>query len=338
MMYDHVDKNSAELNIDFLKNYAHFNMNKRNPLDNLLLDEHKIKSGDLFGIIRLDGLDPILAYYMGSTTGHNTMAMWLDNELYVVESTVESIYWPTDGIQKTPYKLWLKQAEDAGFNVVHVPLNTESRKKWNDKNAVNFFNNVVGFEYGYINMFWSAVDTLFNSYPCIPSDFSTVCFQFEFVETLFAIIDRVAPETSDLMWNLAYNKRLGTSNLRTAEIYYEAFKQGYESRELPAMVEKDSWTYNTTRNGIPTEGPSMMCCVFVCRMWKAAGIFDDLDFNCAELTDVDVYSLTVLDNNYTQILGKYTLELNRFQSRTPYAHMGETCASMAPEYNHEPNC
>jgi hypothetical protein len=29
-----------------------------------------VESGDMFGIIRLDGLDPLLAYLMGSQTGH----------------------------------------------------------------------------------------------------------------------------------------------------------------------------------------------------------------------------------------------------------------------------
>ena len=224
---------------------------------------------------------------MGSTTGHNTMAQWIDGELFVLESTVESIYWPTDGIQKTPYQQWLSQAQKADFNVVHVPLSQESRRKWNDTAAVEFFLSAEGFEYGYINMFWAAIDTLYESYPCIPGDFSSVCLQFELVEPLFAMLDRVAPQTSDLFWNLAWNKRLGTAGLNTADIYLEAFKQGYSAREIPALVEQDAWMYNTTRYGEPTEGPAMMCCVLVCRLWKAAGLFDDLEVNCAELTDLD---------------------------------------------------
>lgn len=50
------------------------------------LNEKEVYSGDFLGIIRLDGLDPMLAWAMGSTTGHTTIAMWEDNQLYVMES------------------------------------------------------------------------------------------------------------------------------------------------------------------------------------------------------------------------------------------------------------
>jgi hypothetical protein len=43
-------------------------------------------------------------------------------ELYICESTANSNYWPTNGIQKTPFDLWMKQAQDASYNVVHLPL------------------------------------------------------------------------------------------------------------------------------------------------------------------------------------------------------------------------
>ena len=39
-------------------------MENRNPLDNLPPAEHKVHSGDFFGVIRLDGLDPMLAWGM----------------------------------------------------------------------------------------------------------------------------------------------------------------------------------------------------------------------------------------------------------------------------------
>ncbi len=48
------------------------------------------------------------------------------------------------------------------------------------------------------------------------------------------------------------------------------------SDQIPAIVEQDSWSYHTTKNGAPAVGPSMVCCVFVCRMWKAAGMFSSI--------------------------------------------------------------
>ena len=67
---------------------------------------------------------------------------------------MQDSYWPTNGIQKTPYKTWLKQAEEAGYNVVHVPLSAKSRKLFNTTAAIDFFQSVEGLEYGYINMLW----------------------------------------------------------------------------------------------------------------------------------------------------------------------------------------
>lgn len=211
-------------------------MQKRDPLSNLPPPAEKIHSGDFFGIIRLDGLDPMLAWAMGSTTGHTTVALWIDGELYVCESTVTDSYWPTNGIQKTPYKTWLKQAEEAGYNVVHVPLNAKARASFNTTAAIDFFQENEGLDYGYINMLWGWIDTLTENYPCVPDDYSSVCLQYQLVESLFAIIDRSIPQISDLMWNPAWNKRLGTGDLSTADIYYEADKQGIPSSQIPVIV------------------------------------------------------------------------------------------------------
>lgn len=58
--------------------------------------------------------------------------------------------------------------------------------------------------------------------------------------------------------------------------------QGLRSAELPALVEKDSFVYQTTRynDSNPVPGPAMVCCVFVCSVWKAAGVFGDMDLEC----------------------------------------------------------
>ena len=44
----------------------------------MILNESDIHSGDFFGVIRLDGLDPMLAFGMGSHTGHTALALWED--------------------------------------------------------------------------------------------------------------------------------------------------------------------------------------------------------------------------------------------------------------------
>ena len=40
--------------------------------------------GDTFNIMRLDGLDPMIAWAMGSATGHTAMALWRNNEVLFV--------------------------------------------------------------------------------------------------------------------------------------------------------------------------------------------------------------------------------------------------------------
>lgn len=91
---------------------------------------------------------------------------------------------------------------------------------------------------------------------------------------------------------------------------------------------------------VEVEDRAMVCCVWVASLWKAAGVFDDIDqqMNAGEQTNVDDYMLTIFEDSYTQILGAYTLNLNAFQSRTPFPHMGEQCGGMPPDYKEHANC
>jgi hypothetical protein len=336
----HVSDRAAAINLDFLSSYSQFTMAPRDESENVVPDESEINSGDFFGIIRLDGLDPMLAWGMGSTTGHTTMALWIEDELYITEATVSDSYWPTNGVQKTPYRTWVQQAEDAGYNAVHLPLNADWAEKFNETGAIDFFNSVEGLDYGYHVLLWGWIDTVLNNYPCLPPDYSSVCVQWELIETVFALIDRAIPQIADLIWIEAWNKRLGTTGLRTAELYYEADQQGIESRVIPTIVEQDSWLYETTRYGEPTVGESMVCCVYVCRGWKAAGLFDEIDsdFNCGELNNWDDYALNIFEDSYQQLTGKYTLVLNDVNTREPFVDMYETCPSFAPNYERPSDC
>ena len=97
-------------------------------------DPSLVKSGDTFDILRLDGLDPMIAWAMGSATGtsqydslplffyisyidyffllnfirfylgHQAVAMWKDAELFICESNAKTGYWPINGIQCNLYE------------------------------------------------------------------------------------------------------------------------------------------------------------------------------------------------------------------------------------------
>lgn len=77
------------------------------PIYDTDVPENFIQSGDFLAVTRLDGLDQIIGYGTGGIAGHSVMALRFPDErgreeLYVVESQ-DSWYWPTAGLQRTPY-------------------------------------------------------------------------------------------------------------------------------------------------------------------------------------------------------------------------------------------
>ena len=92
----------------------------------------------------------------------------------------------------------------------------------------------------------------------------------------------------------------------------------------------------------------MVCCVFVCNVYKAAGLFDAIEggrdaMNCGEQTNADVYALDIFEPDATktvQFSGEFELALwPPPGSRPRYAHMNERCPSLAEDgYAHPDGC
>ena len=356
-----VSDGAAAANRDFLSKYAGVNVSERS-VQSVDVDEALIHSGDFFGVLRLDGLDPMLAWAMGSVTGHTVLALWMDEpqqprQLYIVESTNNNSYWQVNGIQRTPYRQWLKQAKNASYNVVWAPLSPAAAAAFNESAASAYFFTQEGFDYGYHNLLWGWQDTVSANYPCLPPSFS-LCLTPHHVQILFAFIDRVLPTIGDVLFSQAWNKRLGTEGLSFAELLQAANQTvKIPAEQVPVLVERDEWQYATSRYGAPAVGPAQVCCVFVCNVWKAAGLFANLSsaFQCAEQTNFDDYSLDFLttlgpqlpkqcssadpSNPLCQLEGKYSLELGpAYGTRSPYPHMGESCPSLAPDYSRPAKC
>jgi len=353
-----VSEQARLANKDFLSLYQQIQPTMSNRTTwRVDVDESYIQSGDFLGIIRLDGLDPMLAWAMGSTTGHTTVAMRAPNgTLFVCESTATTSYWVVNGIQCTPYKQWVDQCEKASMQVVIAPLSKENRAKFNESQAWQYFYQNQGFDYGFHTMLWGWVDTVSQNYPCVAPDYTT-CLTWEAVEVLFTVIDRLAPSVGDLLFRESLAKRAGASTKASfVDILSGWIAQGNAPNTLPTPVEEDKWLYNTTRYGQPAVGKATVCCVFVCMMWKSGGLFDGIDVECGEQTNYDIYSLALFDesrmgdnrpqvckdadpaNPLCQILGKDTLYLNGLNTRTPYTHMDETCPSEAPKYDRPAGC
>lgn len=116
------------------------------------VDEEAIKSGDVLQVLKLDGLDPLIAWGTGGRTGHTTIAVWEGNQLFVCESTDASptgAYWPPPyGVIRHPFDEWLELADKANFSVVILPLSQESSSAFNETVYWNWFRSVEGMPYG----------------------------------------------------------------------------------------------------------------------------------------------------------------------------------------------
>jgi hypothetical protein len=350
----------ATRNLDFLERYAGITMKERTDSGDLILDESEIQSGDFFGVIRFDGLDPMLAWAMGAHTGHTVVALWEDDQLYIAESTAKGSYWPTNGLQRTPYRQWIDQAREAGFAAVHAPLAPKYRAMF-DVNAANaFFHSVEGIDYGYGALLVGWIDLASDNFPCLPAEIQSTpsCLLSSHIEVLLPVAAKFAAAAESVFlpaWNLRITGD-SSSGLSATEIFHEASSKGIAYQDIFPIVEEDSARYpNTFNNGTVAMAPAMVCDVFVCNVWKAAGLFQEIDndFNCGEQTNNDVYNLDVLaapeerpaacvaadpDNNLCQVVGKYQLTLPTLGTRAPYKHMQEHCPTKPPLYERPDDC
>mmetsp|Transcript_35616 Transcript_35616/g.81625 ORF Transcript_35616/g.81625 Transcript_35616/m.81625 type:complete len:657 (-) Transcript_35616:66-2036(-) len=355
-----VPKKGAARNIEFLKHYVGYDMAPREDSVDPL-NESSIHSGDMFGIMRLDGLDPMLAWGMGSGTGHTTVALWEGGKLYVAESTINSTYWPTNGIQRTPYRQWLKQAREAGYQTVHLPLTKKYREQFDVQQANAFFHSNDGLQYGYQALLTGWIDTERNNYPCKPPYDGPAaekqCLVWETLEVGVPIVTRMIPSFEHPFipaWN-THVTGSASSALTATELYREMHNKGRSLASIPAMPESDEHLYPSVfNNGTKGPGLAMVCDVFVCRIWKAGGLFKEIgdDFSCVEQTNLDVYALDVVEadastvpackrdpgNPLCQLTGDYVLKLPKAAKRHMYKHMQETCPTEPPLYARSDTC
>eukprot|EP00743_Colponemidia_sp_Colp-15_P001755 GILK01001916.1.p1 GENE.GILK01001916.1~~GILK01001916.1.p1 ORF type:complete len:580 (+),score=78.82 GILK01001916.1:43-1740(+) len=330
-----VPKYMEHANKNFLHEAIGWDLVER-PSPVVKLQESDVHPGDFVAILRLDGIDPIIMWGSGSHIGHTAVVMRVDNILSVCESQ-DGWYWPTHGIQCTPWAKWVEQAAAADFHVAILPLKPELRARFDNDKAEAQYKSVAGLPYGYHNFLFGWIDTPRDNYPAH--------LVAETALAVFALIDRLAPKVTETFINQALNFRLGTKGLNMAEIYAEMDRQKISPADLIAKVEDDSWVYS--------DGPSMVCSVFVTSIYKAAGILGDIEINATEFTPRDVYTLNIFDTNsnrpaqcesadpqqpWCQILGKYRLTLPGYSTLAPYSHMNERCPSKAPLYIRSDGC
>ena len=63
------------------------------------------------------------------------------------------------------------------------------------------------------------------------------------------------------------------------------------------MPEQDGWIYSGKE---PRDGLSYVCSAYVTALYKAGGLFGDLEINATEFTPKDVYQMDIFDTEFTR--------------------------------------
>ncbi len=186
----HTPAYMEKANLDFIYETMGLEIEKREIYDTHVPADY-IQSGDFFLILRLDGLDPMIMVGTGARGAHCVQALRFDGELYIVESQ-DAWYWPTKGIQRTPYQKWVQQAKEASFNVIWLPLSAESMVKFNEKAAQEWFFAKEGLPYGYHNFIYGWIDTPYDNFPATLSA--------ELAPVVLSMLNNVIPNKVEKMW------------------------------------------------------------------------------------------------------------------------------------------
>lgn len=334
-------------NIAFLERHMATKISKRSEpwVTNVTVDE--IESGDFLALSKLrgrwGGFETLEKWVTGAFAGHTAVCL-RDEEgnLWVGESGHENEA-GEEVIAVVPWQEWwdFQIADVADPHVALLPLNAESRAKWNNTAAWEYVREMDGQPYGYHNMIFAWIDTKTDNYPP-PIDANLVA-------SFITMWTRMSPDYASNMWNEALNKRLGTEGLDLPGVITETEKRGVPLEELLAQPEQDDWEYS--------DGKSTTCVAFILGMYKAAGMFGALgeQIQVTEFTIRDAYMLKIFEDDmsrlpswcnpgtdaplpYCQILGGYLMELPEFNTIVPYPHMDESCPTLPTAYERPNFC
>lgn len=101
--------------------------------------------------------------------------------------------------------------------VAWMPLSPESRAKFNEEKAIEFFQNTVGHPYGYHNFLFGWIDTPTENYPPLLPP--------EFLAIVLSMYEKINPEKADRLYFEALNMRLGTKGKNAEEVTALAAEQ-----------------------------------------------------------------------------------------------------------------
>ena len=218
----------------------------------------------------------MIAWAMGSATGHVAIAVWKDEELFLCESNAKSPYWPVNGIQCNPFDDWMEYGRRNDYNVVWAPLSRQLSDSFNETSAWEFIEEHLGVDYGWEVVLMGFLDSHDGNKICADTS-ATMCTEKEHIEMLFSVAEKVAYAAARV-FKPAIMQRAGVDfDLPIVEAYYKAqTDDGIDPGDVHLIPEEDNWLYPTTKYGEPYDSDVSICNVFTCKVLRAAGIFGDI--------------------------------------------------------------
>jgi hypothetical protein len=321
--------------IDFLHRYTDYKIENRDPKyahSILDVDENLIQTGDFLPLYEASGLSSLIIYATGSHISHSSVAFRIDGELYVLESE-------NKGVIRTKFREWVQMHHESGYMISWLPLKDEYRKKFNVEKALEWYKLREGLDYGSHNFVFSWFDNVNNNVPLF--------MDTEILLLLISLVEKFDQKVAQKYFIQGLNHRINTNLKTISEITVAAARQGLTFEKLMAMPERDEWIYDN--------GENYVCSALVVGIYRAAGLFDDLNINVKEFSPRDIYQLEFFDQEYRdkkpqickdadpelqfcQIAGKYKMDFKGVGTIKTYNYMNERCESVPPEYKRSEGC
>jgi hypothetical protein len=290
-----------------------------------------VKSGDILAVRGPSGLGAAIFYATGGPVSHSAIAMWDDqqaNKLWILEANEK-------GLVRMELEDWYAKYN---CDIAWLHLSEENRAKFNPQKAWTWFRSIENLQYGIHNFIYTLIDDPLHNFDFI-TDINSAILAFNF-------LDMVLPGINHMVIGESLNVRLGTKDLKFADLLYEMDRRGTNIVEVMKKPELDGWIYDSDQNYV--------CSALAIKMLLEGGLMEGLTINSHEFTPRDVYMIQLFENDpakmpdlckqndpglpFCQLKGSYALDPKLYNSIKPYSHMNDNCPSMPPQWYRPPTC
>ncbi|KAL0220199.1 hypothetical protein RCL1_000054 [Eukaryota sp. TZLM3-RCL] len=333
-----IGKTTVKENIKMFKEKLGVDLKPRKPC--ALPDKSIFRSGDVIIQTSPTGLSTMICYGTNSPVGHIAMMLWMNGELYVVESQDDAAFSdvppsPTvrRGISATKYEDWIKMLDKNEMTVI-VPLRDDLSRKFDTEKAIKFLKSRLNVPYGYRNFFFSFFDTPDTS---LPGELT-----WPLVLSALKMGEAFAKDKTDLLFMEGFRHRLNDKSLNSFnDVIAKLVRDGKMNfGELLSIPEQDDWIYDGKQ--------LLICSSFAMSMLREAGVIDSsvskhlqsTEFTPKDVSELNIYA-KIWENKpvecghpgtpFCQIHGDYVMPVEHwkyFNTINPYKNMNEKCPTM----------